>query len=234
MNYIFRHWHKSYLNHLHEAVDNQLSTETPSKKAAVKSKSIPKKYRNVHYYDNYDPKKDNEDVTNKILMGDRVVLEFCELMSSVTGYEWFDYQDMLLKVFLHCGIPNMYWEEWSVKQNIILERFGLTEVHSQMISETARREGKSTIMVATSFGFAATVRPRKSYPFMQGFVSVGLEASKRMIRDAINLIDKFQHNRHKIRVTHTKLWIIVSHYDENDRYIGSNIIRAYQTGQVCI
>ena len=234
MNHILGHYHKSHLKHLQDAYDNQLKNEIDHEKEGVDCDGIPEHYRDVHFYGQYDPKENNDDLSDTIMEGDVNFIELCRMLANVHGFTWFDYQEMLIDVFVQCALANIYWDEWDLKKNIILEKHGLDDTDSIVMSETARREGKTTFMVAFALILAIIVTPRKSYPFLQGFVSIGLDASKRMIFDAINLLPNLVFDRERIIVKKTKLWIEVYHYDEYGCLLGINKITAYQTGKVSI
>jgi hypothetical protein len=92
-----------------------------------------------------------------------------------------------------------------------------------------RRAGKSTLLqlVAAALVICTPTCKNGDYPFGVGLVSINLGASKKMIDDILDIIDKMPNKPEGITIHSNATFIKVTFADGRD-----NRIYGFQTGQV--
>lgn len=174
------------------------------------------------------PPNKNNDVFQE---GDDAIMNFARTVSSVPGKRLWDFQKELLNLIITLIVPTMYFNIWNRYRDKVLARYGLTLNDLLIIASTGapRRAGKSTLLQLVGAALAITSPTCKhgEYPFGVGLVSINLGASKKMIDDILDIIDKMPNKPDGITIHSNATFIKITFADGRD-----NRIYGFQTGQV--
>lgn len=163
--------------------------------------------------------------------GDDAMMRFARAVSSVPGKRLWDFQKELLNLIMTLVVPSMYFNIWNRYRDKVLARYNLTLNDLLIIASTGapRRAGKSTLLQLVAAALAITTPTCKNgdYPFGVGLVSINLGASKKMIDDILDIIDKMPNKPEGITIHSNATFIKITFADGRD-----NRIYGFQTGQV--
>lgn len=120
MNKIIQSFYENQLTHL-KSVRNSINNGKLMRREIVKDNNP------INLYDKYGENYQKNNM--KPLEGDKTVVKFLKFLYNVKGFDWFDYQLMLIPHLLNATLKTIYKSEWDNNSGRIKEQFELEKVN---------------------------------------------------------------------------------------------------------
>jgi len=210
MNDIFENYYKNHLSHLESVIES-------INKGKIVKRVIIQNNNPINLYDKYDPNYKSSN--NIILKGDITVTKFLKLLYNVKGYDWFDYQLMLIPHLLIATLKTFYKDEWDNYSVRIKKQYEINKVIKMVLSCAARRDGKTTMIAAWFALLLLLMKGTIERQFQLIIASKDKNSSENILNDVHAMLQRIDFDNRRIKIKKTADMLQVITYDENGNII---------------